>query len=69
MTAEQHLSLSTIKVYVMKTIQENVIPTKKEKKTEVPDVVLSLLGAGTPVDADDVNGRKAYYSHLEEKHQ
>ena len=35
----------------------------------IPDVVLSLLGAGMPLADDDLNGRKAYYQHLEEKHQ
>ena len=35
----------------------------------IPDVVLSLLGAGMPLDDDDLNGRGAYYKHLEEKHQ
>ena len=35
----------------------------------VPDVVLSLLGAGEPVAEEDLNGRKDYYRHLEEKHQ
>ena len=36
---------------------------------EIPDVVQSLLGAGAPVDEDDLNGRKAYYSYLAQKHQ
>ena len=35
----------------------------------IPDEVLRLLGAGIPLDGDDLNGRKAYYQHLEEKHQ
>ncbi|MBR7022517.1 MAG: hypothetical protein IKI09_03475 [Bacteroidales bacterium] len=35
----------------------------------VPDVVLSLLGAGLPLADDDLNGRKAYYQHLEEKYK
>jgi prophage tail gpP-like protein len=35
----------------------------------VPDVVLSLLGAGEPVDEDDVNARAAFYSHMENKHK
>jgi hypothetical protein len=35
----------------------------------IPDVVLSLLGAGMPLADDDLNGRNAYYQHLEEKHQ
>ena len=45
---------------------------RSKEKTEdhnVPDVVLSLLGAGSPVEKDDINGRKAYYKHLEEKYQ
>ena len=36
---------------------------------EVPDVVLSLLGAGLPVAKDDLNGREAYYQYMEEKYQ
>ena len=40
-----------------------------EQTEEIPEVVHSLLGAGTPVDEDDLNGRKAYYAYLEEKHQ
>ena len=46
--------------------------TKVQTKTEVdeiPDVVKSLLGAGSPVEEDDLNGRKAYYSYLAQKHQ
>ena len=35
----------------------------------VPDVVLSLLGAGEPVAEHDLNGREAYYQYLEEKHK
>ena len=35
----------------------------------IPDEVLRLLGAGLPLDDDDLNGRKAYYQHLEEKYQ
>ena len=43
----------------------------QESSTEqaVPDIVLSLLGAGQPTAADDLNGRKAYYQYLEEKYQ
>lgn len=36
---------------------------------EVPDIVLSLLGAGVPLDDDDINGRKAYYDYVEKKHK
>ena len=45
------------------------LTTKESKVEEIPDIVLSLLGAGTPVNPDDINGREAYYSHLEQKHQ
>lgn len=43
--------------------------SSREETEEIPDIVLSLLGAGDPVDDDDINGRKAYYGHLEQKHQ
>ena len=47
--------------------------TFKRKKPEpdleeVPAIILSLLGAGTPLDDDDINGRKAYYAYLEKKY-
>ena len=35
----------------------------------IPDVVLSLIGAGEPLTDDDLNGRKAYCQYLEEKHK
>ena len=34
----------------------------------MPDIVLSLLGAGAPLNDDDINGRKAYYAYLEKKY-
>lgn len=34
-----------------------------------PDIVLSLLGAGEPLEEDDLNARKAYQHYLEEKHK
>ena len=47
---------------------------KKEKKAEqekldVPDFVISMLGVvpSDSVDSDDINGRKAFNEHLEEK--
>ena len=43
--------------------------SKATDDQEVPDSVLSLLGAGEPVDEDDINARKAYYQHLEEKYK
>ena len=39
------------------------------KEEEVPDIVLSLLGAGTRVADDDLNARKAYNEYLEEKYK
>lgn len=44
---------------------------KNEQAAEetVPDVVLSLLGAGEPIEDDDLNARKAYYQYLEEKYK
>ena len=48
---------------------ERYIRSKEEKSEEqIPDIVLNLLGAGTPVADDDLNGRSAYYNHLEKKH-
>lgn len=39
-------------------------------ETDVPDVVLSLLGAaGGQVPQDDLNGRDTYYQFVEERHQ
>ncbi|MBO4574925.1 MAG: hypothetical protein J5708_06350 [Bacteroidales bacterium] len=34
-----------------------------------PDIVLSLLGAGTPIADSDLNGRNDYYHFLEEKYK
>ena len=35
----------------------------------VPDIVLSLLGAGDAVGDDDLNAREAYYQYLDEKYK
>ncbi|MDR0895829.1 MAG: DUF6364 family protein [Prevotellaceae bacterium] len=55
------------------THQTKPLTPKKEKVVlrgvEIPEVVLSLMGAGEPVEDDDINGRKAYYSYLEEKYK
>ena len=40
-----------------------------EMLENVQHYVLSLLGAGTPVAADDLNARKAYNEYLEEKYK
>lgn len=41
---------------------------KAAAEQPVPDVVLSLLGAGTPIADDDLNAREAYNNYLEEKY-
>lgn len=38
-------------------------------KVDVPEVVSSLLGAGSPVADQDLNAREAYYQYQMEKHQ
>ncbi len=55
-------------------IEDYLVRIVNSTKTErvgknVPDVILSLLGAGEPVSDDDINGRKAFYKHLEEKYR
>ena len=63
---KQGLSLATlIEEFLMRYIRLN----KTDDGQPVPDVVLSLLGAGEPIDDDDINGRKAYYQFLEEKYK
>jgi hypothetical protein len=43
--------------------------SKAAKEEEVPDIVLSLLGAGENVSEDDINAREAYSQYLEEKYK
>lgn len=42
---------------------------KAAAEQPVPDVVLSLLGAGEPVTDEDLNAREAYNQYLEEKYK
>ena len=53
-----------IEDYLSRLIQKEKAPAE-----EIPDIVLSFLGAGEHVDDDDLNGRKAYYEHLKEKYK
>lgn len=53
-----------IETYLSRLTQKNEAAIQ-----EIPDIVLSLLGAGAPIDDDDLNGRKAYHEHLKEKYQ
>lgn len=61
---QQGLSLKTV---IEDFLVHFVRGEKQAADQSVPDIVLSLLGAGEPVQEDDLNGRKAYYQYLEEK--
>ena len=43
--------------------------SKNTIEQAVPDVVLSLLGAGERVGDEDLNAREAYYDYLEQKYK
>lgn len=63
---QQGLNLTT----VIEDFLVRFIGKSQETADEnIPDVVLSLLGAGEAVDDDDLNARKAYYQYLEEKYK
>ena len=40
------------------------------EEIEIPDMVMSMLGVvpSDSIDADDINGRKAYHKHLEDRY-
>ena len=40
------------------------------KEIEIPDMVMSMLGVvpSDSIDADDINGRKAYHKYLEDRY-
>lgn len=65
--AQQHgLNItSVIENFLMRFIGHQ----KEATEQAVPDVVLSLLGAGEPVAEDDLNAREAYQKYLEEKYK
>lgn len=42
---------------------------KKEGKDDIPDIVLRLLGAGSEIDNEDLNGRESYNRYLKEKYK
>ena len=63
---QQGLNLtSVIEKFLIRFAQGNA----KSIEQTVPDVVLSLLGAGEPVADNDLNGREAYYKHIEKKYK
>ena len=69
--------LNQMSVEMLESVQHYVQRLRRPARTvnrtaateEVPDIVLSLLGAGTPVSDDDLNARKAYNEYLEEKYK
>ena len=63
---QQGLSLTTvIEDFLVRFVGHN----KAAEEQAVPDIVLSLLGAGEPVSEDDLNAREAYNQYLEEKYK
>lgn len=61
--------LENVQHYVRR-LRRRTRPVKRTVTEEnVPDIVLSLLGAGEPVADDDLNAREAYHQYLEEKYQ
>lgn len=63
---QQGLNLRTvIEDFLVQFARKGMQPVDQS----VPDVVLSLLGAGESVAEDDLNGRQAYHQYLEEKNK
>lgn len=63
---KQGLNLTTV---IENYLSQLVSHKDVAKNDEVPDVVLSLLGAGAPIEENDLNARKAYYKYIEEKYK
>ena len=55
--------------HYLRRLRRHAHTDKTATKEEVPDIVLSLLGAGNHVADDDLNARKAYNEYLEEKYK
>ena len=72
MDKELLLKLQQEKAYRMLSEADDMVEQKRwgiaANRYYYPDIVLSLLGAGTPVSDDDLNARKAYNEYLEEKY-
>lgn len=63
---QQGLSLNAvIESFLVRFIGRSQTATEQS----VPDIVLSLLGAGETVGDDDLNAREAYYQYLDEKYK
>ena len=60
---QQGLSLNAvIESFLVRYVWRSQAATEQP----VPDIVLSLLGAGDAVSDDDLNAREAYYQYLDE---
>ena len=55
-----------VEKFLLQVIRHSQSETSEAK---VPDVVLSLLGAGEQIADSDINGRGEYYKYLEEKYK
>lgn len=51
--------------HYVKRLRRHAIPVSRTN-VDVPDVVLSLLGAGATIADDDLNARNAFNQYLEE---
>ena len=63
---QQGLNLTTV---IENFLIRFVGHSKAQSEQSIPDVVMSLLGAGEKTDENDINGREAYYQYLEEKYK
>lgn len=59
---QRGLDLSSI----IENYLDRLVQQPKAVEEPIPDIVLSLLGAGKIEDKNDLNGRKAYHQYLEE---
>lgn len=63
---QQGLSLNAvIESFLVRFVRQG----KNASEQSIPDIVLSLYGAGEPVADDDLNAREAYCQYLEEKYK
>lgn len=65
--AEKGIDLSfIIEKFLLRLVHQDV---SSRDDDAIPDIVLSLLGAGSPVSEEDINGREAYHKYIEEKYK
>ena len=63
---KQGLNLTSV---IENFLERFVGHSKTTTEQPVPDIVLSLLGAGEKVADDDLNAREAYNQYLEDKYK